>query len=178
MRVTATESVELNAEDLAELHDLRCRAADFFAETGDAPPSLESLRADLEELPEGFTRADEIVYRAYPDPGEHEGARGENRRLVGYAEVLRGWPDEDAWIIGLLLVDASRRGSGIGALIAERVARDARDAGMRQLAVGVITSRERSLSFWKREGFTREVHRRPLQIGDTEHEVVRLVRDL
>ncbi len=169
--ITRMEVTDLTPADLAEIHDLRCRAADFFAETGDDPPTLESLQADLEDLPEGYTSTDEVMYRAYADTGEAT-------TLVAYAEVLRGWPDRDGWIIGILLVDSSRRGEGIGPQVVGAIAHDAREAGMEQLVVGVISSRERSLAFWKREGFAREVLRRPIQIGGEQHEVVRLVRDL
>jgi hypothetical protein len=68
LRVVRTEAAELTCEDLIEIHELRCRAADFFEEVGDEPPSLDSLRADLEDLPEGFTSADEGMYRGYLSP--------------------------------------------------------------------------------------------------------------
>jgi len=165
--ITRTESLELTAEDLAEIQGLRLRAADFFVEVGDEPPTIESLESDLADLPDGSTRADEVIYRGYADGV-----------LVGYAEVLRGWPAEDSWVIGILLVDSALRGSGFGHEIAEAVAHDAKAAGVRSLLVGVISSRTRSLAFWKREGFTTEALRRPLTIGTTEHEVVRLERGL
>jgi GNAT superfamily N-acetyltransferase len=179
IHVEHTQVVDLTPADLAEIHDLRCRAADFFAETGDDPPTLESLRADLEDLPDGYTSADETMYRAYDSAGT-DGAAGADTEptLVAYAEVLRGWPDRDGWIVGILLVDAARRGEGIGPQVVEAIARDADEARMHQLVVGVIASRDRSLAFWKREGFTSEVLRRPIRIGDEPHEVVRLVRGL
>jgi GNAT superfamily N-acetyltransferase len=165
--VQRTEALDFRPTDLAELNDLRMRAADFFAEVGDLPPTLESLKADMEDLPEGYTSADEVFYRGY--------AGG---RLVGYAEVLRGWPEADSWIIGILLVDASLRSSGIGHVIAEAVAQDARSLGVRALLVGVIATRERSLAFWRREGYEKEVKRRQLIIGDEQHEIVRLEKEL
>jgi GNAT superfamily N-acetyltransferase len=166
-RITRTESLELTAEDIVEIHGLRLRAADFFAEVGDVPPTVASLEADLADLPEGFARSNEAIYRGY-----------EGDQLVGYAEVLRGWPAQDSWIIGILLVDSTRRGEGVGHEIAEAVALDARASGVRALLVGVIASRERSLLFWKREGYAREVLRRQLLIGDVEHEIIRLEREL
>jgi ribosomal protein S18 acetylase RimI-like enzyme len=166
-RITRTESLELTAEDVAEIHGLRLRAADFFAEVGDVPPTFASLEADLGDLPEGFARANEAIYRGY-----------DGEQLVGYAEVLRGWPARDSWVIGILLVDSGRRGEGVGHEIAEAVALDAKARAVRSLLVGVISSRERSLSFWKREGYAREVLRRQLSIGDVEHEIIRLERKL
>jgi GNAT superfamily N-acetyltransferase len=165
--VTRTEVVDLLGEDLAEIHDLRLRASDFFAETGDPPPTPESFQADLDDLPEGYTRADETIYRAY-----------RSGRLVGYAEVLRRFAHEDQWIIGIALVDPATRSDGIGLAIVDAIADDARAAGMTSLAVGVIVSRERSMAFWTREGFTTEVRRRPITIGDVESEVARLERSL
>ncbi len=161
--ITRTNATALTAEDLAELHDVRLRAGDFFVEAGDPPPTPESFQADLDDLPEGFTRADELIYRAY-----REG------RAVGYAEVLRGFARPDQWIVGIVLVDGSQRGSGIGGSIVRAIAADAMAVGAGSLAAGVIVSRRRSLAFWRREGFTEEVARRLVTVAGAEDEVVRL----
>ncbi len=167
LSITRTEVLELLETDLAEIHDLRTRAGDFFAEVGEPPPTPESFVADLDDLPEGYTRADEVIYRAY-----------RAGRLVGYAEVLRGFAHEKQWIIGIALVDSSMRSDGIGHAMVEAVVADAEAVGIDSLAVGVIVARERSLAFWTREGFTTEVRRRPITVGDAESEVVRLERSL
>ena len=164
--VTRTEVLDLRPGDLAEIHDLRCRAADFFAEVGDDPPSLESLQADLDDMPDGYSSADEVMYRAYRD-----GA------LLGYSEVLRGFAHPGQWIVGIVLVDASVRGAGIGRSIVDAIARDAVDAGIESLAAGVIIARERSLKFWNREGFTFERQRRAITVNGADADVVRLERE-
>ena len=165
LRVTRTEVVALSDADLAEIHDLRTRAADFFVEVGDPPPTPASFEADLDDLPKGFTRRDEVIYRAYLET-----------RVAGYAEVLRGFVHPEQWMIGIALVDAALRGRGIGRALVAAVAEDARAAGIASLATGVIALRERSLAFWVREGFTTEVRRRPIVIGGVETEVIRLER--
>ncbi len=167
VRVTRTEVLALGEADLAEIHDVRTRASDFFREVGDPPPTPASFRADLDDLPDGFTRADETIYRAYDDG-----------RPVGYAEVLRGFAAPDQWMIGIVLVDAEQRGRGMGKAIVAAIAADAAQAGAGSLAAGVIVARERSLSFWRREGFTEEARRRPIVVGGVETEVVRLERPL
>ena len=165
--ISRTEALDLVASDLDSIHDLRCRAADFFVEVGDYPPSIESLTEDLDDLPDGFSRSDEILYRAYRDG-----------ILLGYAEVLRGFARPGQWIIGIVLVDAARRGQGIGRALVDAVARDAVHAGADSLAAGVIASRDRSLRFWNREGFTFERLRRPITMCGVDTEVIRLERAL
>ena len=165
LRVIRTEVVALSDADLAEIHDLRTRALDFFAEVGDPPPTPESFQADLDDLPEGFTRQDEVIYRAYL-----------GGRVAGYAEVLRGFAHAEQWIIGIALVDTALRGQGVGKALVAAIAEDARAAGAASLAAGVIATRERSLAFWAREGFTTEVRRRPIVIDGVDTEVVRLER--
>lgn len=165
--IVRTEVVDLAEADLAEIHDLRLRAADFFAEVGDPPPTPASFQADLDDLPEGFSRADEIVYRAYL-----------NGRPAGYAEVLRRFAHEGQWMIGIVLVDAGLRCRGVGHRIVAAIAADAGAAGVTTLAAGVIALRERSLAFWEREGFTNEVRRREITVGDVQTHVVRLERRL
>lgn len=165
LRVIRTEVVSLSDADLAEIHDLRTCALDFFAEVGDPPPTLESFQEDLDDLPDGFTRQDEVIYRAYL-----------GGRVAGYAEVLRGFAHVKQWIIGIALVDTALRGHGVGKALVAAIAEDARAAGATSLAAGVIATRERSLAFWAREGFTTEVRRRPIVIGGEDTEVVRLER--
>ena len=164
-RVIRTAVFALSDADIAEIHDLRTRALDFFAEVGDPPPTPESFEADLDDLPEGFTRHDETIYRAC--------LAG---YVMGYAEVLRGFAHAEQWMIGIALVDTTRRGCGIGKALVAAIVEDARAAGVASLAAGVIVTRERSLAFWAREGFTTEVARRPFVIGSLETEVVRLER--
>ncbi len=136
-------------------------------EVGDLPPTPESFQTDLDDLPKGYSRADEVIYRA---------RRAD--RLVGYAEVLRGYAHEHQWIVGILLVDPALRGTGIGHAVVEAIATDAREAGADSLCAGVIVERARSLAFWRREGFTSEVRRRPLVVAGRETQVVRLERKL
>ena len=194
IRITRTAVVDLAAADLAEIHDLRIRSADFFAEVDDPPPTPESFAADLDDLPEGFTRADEIIYRAYGLPGDKPGGRASTAESgggvpgcdtvegahgpAGYAEVLRGFPQSHQWTIGIVLVDASQRSQGVGKAIVDAVAADAAAAGGAALVVGVIALRDRSLSFWYREGFATELLRRPIVLCGLETEVVRLERRL
>ncbi len=163
--ITRTEVLDLGEADLAEIHDLRLRAADFFVEVDDPPPTPASFQADLDDLPDGFTRVDEVIYRAYRDG-----------RLAGYAEVLRRFAHEGQWMIGIVLVDVDMRSRGVGRRIVAAIADDARAAGISSLAAGVIALRERSLAFWHREGFTTQVRRREITIGDVQTEVVRLER--
>jgi GNAT superfamily N-acetyltransferase len=166
-RVERTEAAALDESDLAEVHAIRVRAADFFHEVDEPTPTPASFQADLDDLPEGYTRADEAIYRAYRDG-----------RPVGYAEVLRDYAAPDQWMIGIVLVDAEERSRGVGREIVAAIAADARSAGARSLAAGVIATRERSLAFWRREGFTTEVRRRPITIGGVQTDVVRLERAL
>ena len=159
--------LDLVPSDLEEINDLRARASDFFREVGDDPPTPESLQADLDDLPDGFSRADEVMYLAHV-----------SGVLLGYAEVLRGFAHPGQWMIGIVLVDEKARGAGVGRAIVEAVVADARSAGTDSLAAGVITSRVRSLSFWHREGFTFERLRRPITVCGEPAEVVRLERRL
>jgi len=132
-------------------------------ELGDPPPTPESFQADLDDLPDGYTRSDEVIYRAF---------RGS--RPAGYAEVLRGYAHKGQWIVGIVLVDPTMRSGGIGHDIVRAIVADARACGVESLAAGVIVARERSLAFWSREGFTTEVSRRPIVVGGKKTHVVRL----
>jgi len=139
--VRVTEALALTEADLAEVHDLRLRAGDCFAEVGDPPPTPATLQDSLHDFAAGYTRADEVLFRAYG-----------GRRLLGYAHVLRGYTYPQQWIIGLALVDAAERGAGIGRALVDAVAQVARAHGARSLVAAVAVATAASPTAQRRLG--------------------------
>ena len=119
VRVTRTEVADLAAADLHEMLDLLTRAEDLFREICYPSPTPDSLQADFDTTPAGFSRADKLAYRAF---------RG--GRLAGYVDVLRGFAHSAQWFIGFAVVDPTMQSMGIGQAMVEAVAEDARAAGI------------------------------------------------
>jgi ribosomal protein S18 acetylase RimI-like enzyme len=79
---------------------------------------------------------------------------------VGYALVSIHEPADDTHMTGdrwaelqSLSVEPSRRGSGLGTRLVERVYEELRVSGIEELAIGVIATNERAMRFYERQGF-------------------------
>ena len=77
--------------------------------------------------------------------------------VVGLATAHTYWPMpvyEQAMEVYIteLVVATERRGGGIGARLVEAARAWARDLGVRQIRVGVLSRNERGQAFWARQG--------------------------
>lgn len=127
-----------------------CQAEEFFAET---PP--DGTAEDLAHL------------------GLFEGDT-----LVGVAAMAFGYPEPGDAYLGLMLVDARRRGRGLGPVLLDAVVKLARARGAPRLYLGVLDANPRARAFWERAGFRHVLTKPAVAFGDRLHDVHRLVLPL
>jgi GNAT superfamily N-acetyltransferase len=75
--------------------------------------------------------------------------------LVGVTDLLRGWPDEETVLVGLLLIDGTRQGQGLGRQLHEAVLDHvATWPEITRLRIGIVdTNREVAEPFWRALGY-------------------------
>ncbi|WP_088925379.1 GNAT family N-acetyltransferase [Burkholderia multivorans] len=78
--------------------------------------------------------------------------------MVGCTDIIRSYPTDDCFWIGLLLFSEARQGRGHGKAALGLLIEMARGWGYREAQLAVISSNLRAYAFWQREGFT-EVRR-------------------
>jgi GNAT superfamily N-acetyltransferase len=157
----------LGADDAPEVQVLAEACTDYFMETFGSPPGPAEAESLFTALPDGCSHDDKRVV----------GLRDAEGRLVAVADVVRGWPDAETWIVGLLLAAPDMRSHGIGGAFVEDLAREAGQAGARRLRLGVFVDRQAAMRFWERHGFEAT----GMQLRDTalgQRELVVMVRDL
>jgi ribosomal protein S18 acetylase RimI-like enzyme len=131
----------------------------------------ESRKAELQELVDGSRQYFELITGSPPGPGEADtilriGPRGKAAEdkfviglfdapghLVGVLDVVRDYPREREWFIGLLLLGPSSRGRGLGERVYQRLEEWARAEGGRAIHLIVQQSNPGALRFWERMGF-------------------------
>ena len=73
--------------------------------------------------------------------------------LVAVMDVIRGYPDERAAYVGLLMVDGARHGHGIGTQVARAEFRRLRVEGFSRVRLAYIQGNEPARHFWTSLGF-------------------------
>ncbi len=133
----------LRAADAAELQGLFERCSDYVQLYSGLPPRPTEGEEELHALPPGKELADKFSFGLFSSEQE----------LVGYVDLMRNYPTEQEWWIGLLMVDPKARNQGLGRLAYEASARWVRSQGGRTIWIGVLEENASAERFWRRLGF-------------------------
>ena len=147
--------------DLDAVEGLYLRAADYWI--------LADRRApDRQKAAEFFTDAPPDC-----DPAaSHRLGLFQDGTLAGVAELSFGFPLAGDAYLGLMLLDATRRGQGLGAQLLAEV--QARAAPAPRLCLAVLQANPRGRAFWQRHGFTDTgVSGHDAETGHTLHRMVK-----
>ncbi len=155
----------LTDSDLGEAQAVYERAPAFFRILGlDAAPG-NCARENFEALPPGFPPARKHHFGIYLLPGQ---------RLVGIADYLDGYPEPGIGWVGLLLLDESHQGRGLGREAWLTLLGWAEpELGAREMRLGVEAPNSKAVRFWTAAGF---VPNGETSRGDYGHEVIVMAR--
>lgn len=142
-QVDGRSVVKLGAEDLPALRELfeRCHAFMTLVYGSVEPDAAEQL---LESLPPDKTLDDKFAFGVY--------AQG-TKQLLGLLDVVRGFPEPDEWIIGMLLIDPDHRRAGLGARLVAAFEQWVRGEGAAGIRLVVQEQNPDALRFWQRQGY-------------------------
>jgi GNAT superfamily N-acetyltransferase len=162
-QVDGRSVVQLGAEDLESLRKLveRCHAFMTLVYGALEPDAAEQI---LESLPPGRTLEDKFAFGLYTD-GKKE--------LLGLLDAVRGFPEQDEWIIGLFLIDPEHRRAGLGARFVGAFEQWVRGQGAAGIRLVVQEQNPEALRFWQRQGY--EVTGLTLQKTPRRQNVIQLL---
>lgn len=149
--------------DLPRLQALIAADPGFSERTNGRPPSADA--AD---------DAAELLSAAPPGVAAHRktvlGAFDTDDNLVAVIDLIRGWPQPDTALIGLLQVHADKKGAGIGrtvhALLLDRLPSWPEITQLR--AAIVETNAAHAEPFWSAMGYARAGAPKPYRTGDLD----------
>lgn len=159
---------ELGAGDEAALQALLESDPDYTVRVTGYPPGPSDALSLLMMRPESVPESHKVVI------GVFDGAD-----LVAVVDLLRGYPRSEFVFIGLLLVQRSRQGQGVGA---EAMAAVERYVGQwpeaRRFRLAVVDTNAPVLGFWRRMGFEPTGETRPYRYDLLESTTRLYERDL
>ena len=136
------EKISLKDIGDKDLHKLLEECSSYFLLQEGEFPTPETLRNILEEVPEGWSEKDKAVFKIVGD-----------ERVVGLVDILKNYPDNETWMIGLLLVTPEYRGCGVGGRVHEEIKSMAVNNKIKKLRIGVLEENFRGRQFWRGLGY-------------------------
>jgi RimJ/RimL family protein N-acetyltransferase len=153
----------LKTLNAAELQDLYERCSDYH-EMHEGFATRPSAGADeLAMLPPGRSQEDKFSIGIYESTGP----------LIAYLDIVRGYPVENEWWIGLLMLDPEVRANGLGTRIFEAARDWAFSQGGQSIYLAVLEENKRAERFWRRQGF--EEVRRQSHTSETGNKICQVI---
>ncbi len=141
--LTGCFGVRLDASRAPELQAFYEQCRDYVELITGAPPGPREAAELLKALPRGKTHEDKFVVGLFDAPGH----------LVGVLDVIRDYPEEAEWYLGLLLFGPTSRGRGLGDRVYHRLEEWVEAEGGRAIHLIVEEQNPRAIQFWQRMGF-------------------------
>jgi RimJ/RimL family protein N-acetyltransferase len=140
----------------------------YHLNTGGVPAGPDEAKGTLSALPPKHGYDTKFVYGV-----ELEG------KLIGCADVIRGYPEPHQAMLGLLLLSEDAQGKGRGQHALSAVEEKIRAwPEIRTIRIGVVESNEQVLGFWKKMGFKDTGARRPYEQGNVRSQTIVLEKPL
>jgi RimJ/RimL family protein N-acetyltransferase/SAM-dependent methyltransferase len=167
-KIPGYQARRLRSEDTAILQTLLENCSDYSLLVTGSPPTSSAATSLLVDCPEGKTSNDKLVLGLFT----------ERQDLAGVLDVIRDYPAQGDWWMGLLLLAPAYRGQGLGQRIYHAFECWVVGQGARGIYLGVIEQNQRAYRFWQNAGFE-PVERQPTRhFGQTEHVVITMAHPL
>ncbi len=142
-KVAGLEVRLLGPADGETLDELYFACADFFEMVeGRAPAKGDGLSL-LSDRPEGVLFENKLVFGLF-----------ESERLVGAIDLLRDYPDQRSWYLGLMIFTSAMRNRGVGTLAFDALRSWVLSQGGQSIRLIVQSQNPRALEFWLRQVFS------------------------
>jgi uncharacterized protein len=161
---------ELTGEptEMAALQSVIEAAPTYAQRVTGYPPGSADAQSTAIALPEGKTYDDKFLYGIYLED-----------KLVGCADIIRGYPAPDTALIGVLLISEAHQRQGIGATAYTRIESKIKAwQGIQKIRLGVVRTDEEVLPFWQKLGFQLTGEVKPYQYGELQSETLILEKFL
>jgi GNAT superfamily N-acetyltransferase len=133
---------ELSIEDKEIVLDAAIRCADYFMLHDNKLPEMSDVERIFESLPPKKEYEDKWVFGLFKDD-----------YLIGVIDVVKDYPVNSQWIIGLMIVDKTYRGNGLGATVHSALTNWAKTKGAESFRVGSIKKNLGGNRFWLAQGY-------------------------
>lgn len=95
-----------------------------------------------------------------------------DKNLIGAIDIIKNYPEEKEWIIGLMIIDINYRKSGFGEKAHELIKHLAKEKDAYKLRIGVAEQNILAKKFWEKLGYKIIKITEPMKIGNKESRII------
>jgi ribosomal protein S18 acetylase RimI-like enzyme len=155
----------LKYEDVKAIQALYEKCVDYMLLVDGHPAGKNAAEEWFQNLSPGRSADDKFMF----------GIVDRLNELKGVLEVMRWYPDEATWWIGLLLFVPEIRSQGVGEKVLQGFTEYVNLNGGKAIMLGVVEDNERAYRFWSKMGFEFIRETEPRSFGSKTH-TVRILR--
>ena len=133
----------LTIDKLKSIEILNLKCSDYYILHDGVLPSKKEALEIFKSLPPGKNYEDKFVLGIYKYVNE----------LIGIIDIVKNFPVNGEWMLGLLLIEPEERGKGLGKLIHEALVQLAITLGAKSFRIGVIEDNHKGKKFWSEMGY-------------------------
>jgi RimJ/RimL family protein N-acetyltransferase len=130
-------------KDQRDIQSLYESDPSYFEIAQGAPPGSAEVQSLFTALPEGKDYGDKFVYTIFDNSGD----------LVAVIDLIRDYPRNGLWFLGLLFVAPCCRNIGLGTSILDAICAHVKQHGGHTLRLGVVRGNIRARALYDRLGF-------------------------
>lgn len=143
----------LDENNISELQELLLKCSDYLIFQDGEPVKEDAAKNLLISRPSNVSINDKKVFGIY---------KSEDHSLVGVMDIVMRYTGPDILTLGLLVIEPTMRGNGIGEK-AEKLLKDwARSNNFSRIRLGVLFGNDKGLRFWHRLGYKETGEIKPL----------------
>lgn len=132
----------VDKKNMAELQKLLIKCSDYLTVQDGKPVGADAAEQLLISKPEEVSAENKIVFGIY-----------NKHALVGVIDVITHYAGPGIINLGLLVIEPSSRGNGIGELAHQKLENWARHNNFSRIRLGVLLANEKGRRFWQRVGY-------------------------
>ena len=147
----------LTLDQLQAVKDLNKKCSDYYVMHEGEQPSEKHALEIFKALPPGKNYEDKFVLGIFKDKNE----------LLGIIDLVKNFPVEGEWMLGLFYLDPEERGQGLGKLVHQTLVQWAGKFGAKSFRIGVLEENYQGRNFWSGLGYrkVKESFKGPQQNG-------------
>ena len=134
---------QLCRNDISDLQGLCEKCSDYYILDQGTVANEDAARKILDALPPDKTLDDQYNLGIYDS----------DNNLLGIVNIIDSYPENGSWMLGLILIDPSKRNIGLGRYFHQEIINFAKTADGKKIIIGVLEDNQIALRFWKSIGY-------------------------